>query len=143
MPLAPGYSYETAKLFAELVARRAADELGELVTLQRTIAKRPQSAVYLDYVQVGRGKTIVAPYSVRARDGAPVSTPLDWSRGRGLRAQAAADAAGRRVREVYDPHDALSASTRDGDLWGAKPGRSSGSKRRSRRRSDCGRDGSH
>ncbi len=78
VPLQPGYSYDTAKLFAELVAREAAGRLGKSVTLERTLSRRPQSAVYLDYVQVGLGKTIVTPYSVRARDGAPVSAPLSW-----------------------------------------------------------------
>jgi bifunctional non-homologous end joining protein LigD len=79
VPLAAGYSYESAKLFAELLARHVAEALGDAVTLQRTVAKRDPAAVYLDYVQVGRGKTYVVPYSVRARDGAPVSTPLEWS----------------------------------------------------------------
>lgn len=79
VPLAAGYSYETAKMFAELVARQIAGGAGKLVSLERSIARRDQSAVYLDYLQVGRGKTIVAPYSVRARDGAPVSTPVEWS----------------------------------------------------------------
>ncbi len=79
VPLAAGYSYEIAKMFAELLAHHAAGDRGELVTLQRTIAKRDESAVYLDYVQVGRGKTYVVPYSVRARAGAPVSTPLEWA----------------------------------------------------------------
>lgn len=78
VPLAAGYTYETAKLFAELLARRVAGELGSAVTLERAVGKRDPSAVYLDYVQVGRGKTYVVPYSVRARDGAPVSTPLEW-----------------------------------------------------------------
>jgi bifunctional non-homologous end joining protein LigD len=79
VPLAAGYSYESAKLFAELLARHVAEALGDAVTLQRTVAKRDPAAVYLDYVQVGRGKTYVVPFSVRARDGAPVSTPLEWS----------------------------------------------------------------
>jgi bifunctional non-homologous end joining protein LigD len=118
LPLAAGYTYETAKIFAEIVARHVAGELGELVTLQRTIAKRSQSAVYVDYVQVGQGKTIVAPYSVRARDGAPVSTPLHW---------AEVEAFGRR-RGTILPADACAAYTirttparlrAEGDLWGA------------------------
>src|SRR5579871_4129576 len=79
VPRRAGYSYDTAKIFAESVARKAAADLGELATLQRTIAKRPQNSVYLDWVQVGQGKTIVAPYTLRARDGAPVSTPLHWA----------------------------------------------------------------
>ncbi len=119
LPLATGYSYETAKIFAELVARHAADELGDLVTLTRTVAKRPQSAVYIDYVQVGLGKTIVAPYSVRARDGAPVSTPLVWSE---------VEAFARR-RTPTAPADTFAKYTirttskrldREGDLWGGK-----------------------
>ena len=35
--------------------------------------------LYLDCLQNGYGKTIVAPYSPRASDGAPVSAPLAWS----------------------------------------------------------------
>ncbi|MBV8066428.1 MAG: non-homologous end-joining DNA ligase [Candidatus Eremiobacteraeota bacterium] len=119
VPLASGYSYDTAKVFAEIVARHAAEELGELTTLQRAIAKRPQAAVYLDWVQVGQGKTIVAPYSVRARDGAPVSTPLHWSEVEGFA----------RRRGAIVPADEFAKFTlattprrlgREGDLWGPK-----------------------
>jgi bifunctional non-homologous end joining protein LigD len=119
VPLGPGYSYDTAKIFAEIVARRAATALGELATLQRAIAKRPPAAVYIDYVQVGQGKTIVAPYSVRARDAAPVSTPLHWSEVEALA----------RRRTTTAPADEFAkytiASTpgrlaREGDLWGPK-----------------------
>ncbi len=79
VPLAAGYSYESAKLFAELLARHVARDLGDAATLERSIGKRRPEAVYLDYVQVGRGKTYVVPYCVRARAGAPVSTPLAWA----------------------------------------------------------------
>jgi bifunctional non-homologous end joining protein LigD len=34
--------------------------------------------VYFDYLQISSGKTIAAPYVLRAYDGAPVATPLDW-----------------------------------------------------------------
>jgi bifunctional non-homologous end joining protein LigD len=119
VPLGSGYSYDTAKVFAELIARRAAAELGELATLLRAVAKRPSSAVYIDYVQVGLGKTIVAPYSVRARDRAPVSTPLHWSE-----VEAFA-----RTRTATAPWDEFAKYTirttpgrlaREGDLWGPK-----------------------
>lgn len=119
VPLVSGYSYDTAKVFAEIVARRTAGELGDGVTLQRTISKRPQAAVYIDYVQVGQGKTIVAPYSARARDGAPVSTPLHWEE---------VEAFARR-RTTSEPADVFATYTiattparlkREGDLWGPK-----------------------
>jgi bifunctional non-homologous end joining protein LigD len=119
VPLAAGYSYDTVKIFAEIVARRAATELGERATLQRTIAKRPQSAVYIDYVQVGHGKTIVAPYSVRARDGAPVSTPLHWSEiedfGRRRTSAVPAD-----IFAEFNIATTPVRLKREGDLWGRK-----------------------
>jgi bifunctional non-homologous end joining protein LigD len=76
--LRPQYDYEPIKVFAEVIARRLASENAGLTTLERMTAKRPRGTVYLDYVQVGRGKTLVPPYVVRARDGAPVSMPLQW-----------------------------------------------------------------
>jgi bifunctional non-homologous end joining protein LigD len=78
VPLTGGYSYESVKLFAELVARHVASRSGNLVTLERSVKKRDPQAVYLDFQQVGRGKTYVVAYSVRARDEAPVSMPLRW-----------------------------------------------------------------
>jgi len=41
--------------------------------------RKREGKVYLDYLQNGHGQLLVAPYSVRPRDGAPVSAPLRWS----------------------------------------------------------------
>jgi bifunctional non-homologous end joining protein LigD len=79
VPLQPRYDYDVAKAFAELVARRVHTVLPKDTTLERAIARRPDDVVYLDWVQVGKGKTYVAPFTVRARDGAPVSMPLAWA----------------------------------------------------------------
>jgi bifunctional non-homologous end joining protein LigD len=79
VPLEPRYDWETAKGFSELIARRIHGVLPNETTLERMTAKRPAGTVYLDYVQVGKGKTYVAPFSVRPRDGAPVSMPIAWS----------------------------------------------------------------
>ncbi len=78
VPLVPAYTYDVCKGFAELIARTLHARLPDCTTLERAPAKRPRASVYLDYVQVGKGKTLVAPYSVRARAGAPVSMPLEW-----------------------------------------------------------------
>ncbi|MDQ2871535.1 MAG: non-homologous end-joining DNA ligase, partial [Candidatus Eremiobacteraeota bacterium] len=78
IPLRPEYDYEPIKVFAELIARQLAARNADLTTLERMTAKRKAGTVYLDYVQVGRGKTLVPPFAARARDGAPVSMPLEW-----------------------------------------------------------------
>ena len=46
--------------------------------MEGRIANR-KGRVYLDPFRNGFGQTVVAPYSVRRRPGAPFSTPLDWS----------------------------------------------------------------
>jgi len=79
VPLRREYDYPLVRAFGELVAHRLADVVRDDVTLERSTGKRPQTAVYFDFVQIGRGKTMVAPYSVRARRGAPVSMPIAWS----------------------------------------------------------------
>ena len=79
VPLGPGYDYEVVKTFGEIVARRMVEVMPDDVSLERSTRRRPAEAVYFDFVQIGRGKTMVAPYSVRASEGAPVSMPLDWS----------------------------------------------------------------
>ncbi len=77
VPLAPGPSHEEAIDFAVSVSTAVARELRE-VTVERALAKR-RGRLYLDAHQNGYGKTVVAPYSPRAADGAPVSAPLAWS----------------------------------------------------------------
>ena len=46
-------------------------------TMERSVIKRGDK-IYLDAVQNAQGKTITAPYSLRARPHIPVSTPLEW-----------------------------------------------------------------
>jgi len=48
------------------------------LTVEHSIVARGDK-VYLDPFRNGFGQTVVAPYSVRRRPKAPVSTPLDWS----------------------------------------------------------------
>ncbi len=119
VPLAAGYSYDTVKIFAEIVAHRTSDSLGKAVDLNRTIAKRSQKAVYFDYVQVGRGKTIVAPYSVRARDKAPVSMPLHWSEMEGY-ARKRGTTSGYEEFAAFNIRTAIPRLKKEGDLWSGK-----------------------
>ena len=76
--LKPRYTYEQAKMFSELVGRVVVERIPEIATMNRNPSTR-KGKVYIDYLQLGHGKTIAAPFSLRAQDGAPVSAPLKWS----------------------------------------------------------------
>jgi bifunctional non-homologous end joining protein LigD len=77
VPLKAKYDYDVAKNFAHLIARMVNAELPRLTSLERSPEKRKKK-VYIDFLQNTKGQTVVAPYSVRPRPGAPVSTPLEW-----------------------------------------------------------------
>jgi bifunctional non-homologous end joining protein LigD len=78
VPLAGQCRYDEARSLGELLARLVAAELPEISTLTRQVSRR-EGKVYIDYLQIGAGRLIVAPFSVRPLPGAPVSTPLRWS----------------------------------------------------------------
>ncbi len=79
VPLEPIYTYDQVRSFAELVSHLALEREPNLFTTPRSVGKRKKGRVYFDYLQIGTGKTIAAPYVVRAHDGAPVAAPLDWN----------------------------------------------------------------
>jgi bifunctional non-homologous end joining protein LigD len=76
IPLAGGYTHEEANAFACSIGNAVTSKVPEF-TMERALNKR-QGRLYLDRMQNAYGKTIVAPYSLRAIDGAPVSAPLKW-----------------------------------------------------------------
>ncbi len=77
IPLGARYTHEEARTSGHLLARLALDAAPDISTLARPVRSRG-GKVYIDYVQNGHGRTIVAPYSVRPLPGAPVSCPLQW-----------------------------------------------------------------
>jgi len=78
VPLEPIYTYDQVRSFAEIVSHLAVNREPNLFTTPRGVDKRKKGRVYFDYLQIGTGKTIAAPYVTRAYNGAPVATPLDW-----------------------------------------------------------------
>lgn len=79
LPLPPGASYEVSVALAELVARRVNARHPKETTVHRWVKSRPPAAVYVDYLQNIRGKTVASVYSARAETHASVSAPLRWS----------------------------------------------------------------
>ena len=76
-PLSRRNSWDELKEFAKAVAddmvRREPDRY--IATLSK--AKR-RGKIFVDYLRNQRGSTAVASYSTRARENAPVATPLAW-----------------------------------------------------------------
>jgi bifunctional non-homologous end joining protein LigD len=74
----PIYTSAQTRQFAEILARWVAAERPDLFTTPRMVSAREKGKVYFDYLQNASGKTISAPYVLRAHPGAPVATPLKW-----------------------------------------------------------------
>jgi len=85
-PLRPDNDFDTVRQFARDVAELVVADDSD----HRTVEARKENRgkrVYIDIMRNAYAQTAVAPYSVRARGGAPVATPLEWDEldGRGLR----------------------------------------------------------
>lgn len=77
IPLRAKYDYEISKEFAHVIAEMTHTLLPKFTSTERMPAKRKRK-VYIDYLQNRTGQTLAAPYSLRPKSGAPVSTPLEW-----------------------------------------------------------------
>ncbi len=78
VPIRVGPDCDKVLVFAQAVAARLASAFPRELTVEARIGKR-KGRVYVDPFRNGFAQTVVAPYSVRRRAKAPVSTPLDWS----------------------------------------------------------------
>ncbi|HEU5248685.1 MAG TPA: DNA ligase, partial [Thermoanaerobaculia bacterium] len=78
IPLGRQCTFEECRLLGELLARVLVAEVGEIATIARALDAR-DGKVYIDFLQNGHGKLLVAPFSARPVPGALASTPLRWS----------------------------------------------------------------
>ena len=77
LPLDQKSEYEQVREFARKVAEKLSREESDRYTTEMRKEKR-KGRLFLDYLRNSFGQTAVAPYSLRARPGAPVATPLKW-----------------------------------------------------------------
>jgi bifunctional non-homologous end joining protein LigD len=78
VPLVPDAETDEVKVFSIAVVEALAARHPEELSTESRIAER-HGRLYLDIGRNGYAQTMAAPYAVRAKPGAPVSVPLDWS----------------------------------------------------------------
>jgi bifunctional non-homologous end joining protein LigD len=77
LPIKPT-PWNEAKAFAQKIAASMAADKPERYIATATKSGRSKR-IFIDYLRNSREATAVAPYSTRARPGAPVSVPIEWS----------------------------------------------------------------
>ena len=106
LPLPPETPNEAATIVAQMIATKVANAHPGEATIKRSVKARGAATVYVDYLQNIQGKTVAGAYCVRAKPGAPVSTPLKWTE----------------LRDDLDPRDfnfgnAAERFEKVGDIW--------------------------
>lgn len=104
-PIEPRWDFSTVFDAAQLIAKPFIETFPSETTLHIKKEAR-KGRVLIDIYRIRSGQSIVSPYSLRGRKGAPVSMPLTWDE----------------LRELRDPHiysikNAYEKVISDGDAW--------------------------
>lgn len=104
-PIEAAWDFHTVFEAAEDIAKPFVEARPDTVTLQIKKDAR-KGRVLIDIFRIRSGQSIVSPYSLRGRDGAPVSMPLTWDE----------------LKSVESPldftiHNAVDKVLQDGDAW--------------------------
>ncbi len=78
VPIRRSRSWEDVKAFAKGLATKLAVSAPENYVAKASKEIRV-GRIYIDWLRNERGATAIAPYSLRARSGAPVAAPVNWS----------------------------------------------------------------
>lgn len=76
VPLRAGYRFSEVREFAHAIGKTIAKDTPLVVS--EFPRSRDPGTIFIDYLQNAHGKTMAAPYSLRATPGATVSAPLRW-----------------------------------------------------------------
>ena len=77
VPLDPTTDWDTLHNYAEEVAKQMESRWPQLYTKNVRKVNR-KGKIFIDWLRNSRSATTVAPYSIRAREGASVSMPIFW-----------------------------------------------------------------
>ncbi|HTI03628.1 MAG TPA: DNA ligase D [Acidisoma sp.] len=78
VPIQPDHDWQSVKEFAGELSRRVAADKPDLYVATMSKAKR-KGRIFIDHFRNERGATAIAPFSPRARPGAPVAWPVSWA----------------------------------------------------------------
>ncbi|WP_115982425.1 MULTISPECIES: DNA ligase D [Chryseobacterium] len=78
IPMGGKYDFDQVKDFAHILMKQVHEQLPKITTLERSLQKRDDKKIYLDYLQNRTGQTLASAYSLRPKEGASVSMPLNW-----------------------------------------------------------------
>lgn len=78
IPIEAQYTFEQTRKVTHFIAQYLAERYPSFITVERFVKDRGDK-VYVDYLQHWTKKTLIAPYSPRAREKAAVSAPIEWS----------------------------------------------------------------
>jgi bifunctional non-homologous end joining protein LigD len=76
LPITGGYNFKQTREFVHEFGKHLARESD--IVVSEFSQSRDQGTVFIDFMQNTKGKTMIAPYSLRAEPQATVSTPLEW-----------------------------------------------------------------
>ncbi len=77
VPLKPVHTFDEVRAFAQDCAAYLVQQYPNKLTLEMRKNKRGNK-IFLDTLRNSFGATGVAPYAVRAKDGAPIAMPISW-----------------------------------------------------------------
>jgi bifunctional non-homologous end joining protein LigD len=105
IPLDGTNTYEDSKEFGRAIAKLVHKEIPEFSSIERLTSKR-NGKMYIDFLQNRPQATVAAPYSLRPKPGATVSTPLHWEEvKKGL------------TMQQFNIHNTISRIKAEGDLF--------------------------
>ena len=104
VPIKPQKDFDTVRKFARGVAELLIAEQPTIFTTEIRKRKR-HGRVFIDTLRNAFAQTCVAPYAVRAKEGAPVATPIEWKE------------LARVTSQKYTIKNIFKRLARKGDVW--------------------------
>jgi len=78
VPIRPTLDWAVARAFTKAIAETLARAAPDLIVTSAAAKSARKHKIFIDYLRNTQGATAVAPYSLRARENAPVATPIEW-----------------------------------------------------------------